>query len=526
MSDQQRLIDALRAADAAGDTEAATKFAQAIRQGQAATLAPQQQPTQQPAPQAPAQPLAPGPYTQRAPDGRMITRPPTAQESKPMDWAAAGNAGAAGMVDMATFNQGNKLDAYLQSKTGIGGAKGDYEGNLARTSAARDAAEAKDPGAYAVGGAVGAYANPVNRAIGAGADKLIAAGPQSGLLGAATRYGTRMGQGGLIGAGYGGGFAPPGQAGEGAIKGAIGGAATAGAMQLGADVAAPVLSRMAGAATGETADAAALQQKFKDSAQKGYKAAEDSGVVISPQSFGKFAQELPTQLKGYHPAVTKEAASIVQMLQDEASTGPMTLEKLDALRSVASEASADSNLRVARLAGHITGKIDEFVDGLRGADLVAGDAAAAEKAAGALTQARSDWRTYSKLRTINDIVDTGEMLNDQNWVKGRFRALVKSNQFDRFTPDEQKAIANVARTGNMEKVIKLLPWRGLQMASTYAEPMMQDAKVSSLQGLIAKGGRKPSPGAIFGSSSPPSLFNAYGGLAAAQVGQRRQANGR
>jgi hypothetical protein len=239
---------------------------------------------------------------------------------------------------------------------------------------------------------------------------------------------------------------------------------------------------------GATPSASSLptQDAIKAAAQRGYQQAEQSGVVISPQSFGQFANELPTQLRGYHPTVNEGAAKIVKMLQEEAGNGPMTLEKLDALRSVASGASVGRDLNEARIAGNITDKIDDFIDGLKPTDLAAGDAATAEKATGALTQARSLWRTYSKMKTISDIVDTGETLNDQNWVKGRFRALVKSSQFDRFTDEEQQAIASVAKTGNLEKAIKLIPWRGIQMASTYAEPLMQDAKINSLQNLIAR----------------------------------------
>ena len=254
------------------------------------------------------------------------------------------------------------------------------------------------------------------------------------------------------------------------------------------------------------------QEQIKAASTAAYKTAEQAGVVISPDSFTTFANDLPNQLKGYHPAVDEPTNKLIGMLQSEATNGPMTLDKLDALRSVASAKSVSRDLNDARLAGAITSKIDGYIDNIGPKDLIEGSGNA-DAATSALTDARSLWRVSKKLETINDIVDTGEVLNDPNWVKGRFRALVKSSQFDRYTQQEQDAIASVARTGNLEKAIKLIPWRGVQMASTYADPLMQSAKIGTLQNTIARGGSIP-PGPVGSalSSVPVRL--------AGQIGQR------
>lgn len=468
-----------------------------------------------PAAQAPPAVLPPGPFTMRAPDGRLITRPPTPQEVKPFNLGQAINSGLAGALDMATFNQFGKLTDKINALTGNPAGVGDYVRE-------RDAAKAGAPGAYAVGGLAGAAANPAIKGLGVVADAALPT-TGTGAVGVLARYANRIGQGAAIGAGYGAGFAPDGEAGQGAKSGAIGGALTGGALQLGADT----LGAIGAGAKALTAssDAKVMEQKFKDMAQAGYKQAEDAGVVISPDTFKKFVDELPTQLKGYDEDVTDQPAKLVRMLQKKANGEPLTLETLDKARSVASGMSASQNLNDARIAGDITHKIDQFVDDLAADNLMTTGANTAN-AADALKRARSDWRTYSKLRTVNDIVDTGEILNDQNWVKGRFRALVKSSQFDRFSQEEQQAIASVARTGNLEKATKLIPWRGIQMATTYAEPFAQQAKINSLQDLIAQGGSRlkppPKPPALL---SPPYL-SAYGGLLGSSVLSRGPTNGR
>lgn len=282
-----------------------------------------------------------------------------------------------------------------------------------------------------------------------------------------------------------------------------GGALVGGALGVAAPAVIEGASKLIGKAASTLASKAPAmtQDEFKAAAQAGYKAAEDAGVVINPTSFQKFAASLPDELDGYHPKVTPVASNIVGALQDEAAKGPITLDTLDKLRSIASKASVTRDPNEGRLAGNIAAKIDDYVSGLKPEDILLGSDEA-KGAVGALTNARNLWRTYSKLKTISDIVDTGEALNDQNWVKNQFRAIVrKPAQFNRFTPDEQDAIKEVARTGAIEKALKLIPLRGIQMTATYAEPLMQQAKISNLQGLIARGGATPSAPGI----SPQAL---------------------
>lgn len=235
------------------------------------------------------------------------------------------------------------------------------------------------------------------------------------------------------------------------------------------------------------------QDEFKAAAQAGYKAAEDAGVYIKPEDFQKFVAALPDELNGYHPDVTPTAGKIVNVLQKAGEKGPITLDALDNLRSIASGASISRDANEARLAGAITHKIDDFVEGLKPENILLG-ADDAKGAVDALTNARQLWKTYSKMKTVSDIVDTGDLLNDPNWIKAQFRAIVKNpTKLNRYTEAEKKAIADVARTGTLEKVLKIIPLRGLQMASTYADPIAQAGKINSLQSLIAGGGRSAPP---------------------------------
>lgn len=274
------------------------------------------------------------------------------------------------------------------------------------------------------------------------------------------------------------------------------GAKWGGGLGVATGIAAPVIAKGAGNVIGKIRQRIAgsaptmTQAEIKAASQAAYKASEDAGVIVTPKSFEEFATNLPGELKGYHPAVTDGAAKIVKMLQGEAATGPLTLERIDALRSVASGASINpTNPNEARLAGHIVDKLDDFIDGLTPDKLIGGNA---DDAIPALREARALWKTQAKLKTISDIVDTGENLNDTNWVKGRFRAIVKNPKaFNRYTAEEKKLIAEVARTGVMGKIIRMIPLRGVQMTTQYAEPVMQDRQIGALQDLIARGASPP-----------------------------------
>ncbi len=74
--------------------------------------------------------------------------------------------------DSATAHQGDKLIAAIASRTGFGGAKGDYEGNLAREAAQDEIAAARSKGATYLGQLAGSalLATPAGRIVrGAGA---------------------------------------------------------------------------------------------------------------------------------------------------------------------------------------------------------------------------------------------------------------------------------------------------------------------------------------------------------------------
>lgn len=200
------------------------------------------------------------------------------------------------------------------------------------------------------------------------------------------------------------------------------------------------------------------REQIQEMARAGYRQAENAGVIISRKSMEDFVNSLengPNKLKGYDPDVTPKTARILQAIRKKAEAGPVTLESLEGLRSVATGARMTKDLNEGRLAGDIVTKMDDFVEGLDATGLSAGDV---QEAIPALTNARRLWKVNAKLREIEEIIDTAEDLGDPRHIRNKFRALIRNRRkFNRFNEAEKKIISRIARTGTLEGLGKLAP---------------------------------------------------------------------
>lgn len=341
------------------------------------------------------------------------------------------------------------------------------------------------------------------------------------------RYGT---QGAIPGAMFGAGNAQNEQGGVPTASdvgratggGAAGGAALGVAVPAVAEGATWIMGRVANALKNNPQAMTAAQ--IKTASRAAYKAAEDAGVVVSQSAVDDFANALPSQLKGYNARVTPGARSIIRAIKDQAKDGPATLEKLEQMRSVASGASISNNPNESRLAGEIVNKLDDFIEKLDGNQLVGSTGVGgARTARDALSEARSLWKASAKLKTISDIVKTGENLGDANYLKNQFRVIVRNpKKFNRFTKEEQNLIKSIARTGSLDALAKLAPsldtigvikgllYGGAAMSSPAtlalpaaglaAKPLAAASRASNLQALqdliARRGASVPNPFAL------------------------------
>jgi hypothetical protein len=219
------------------------------------------------------------------------------------------------------------------------------------------------------------------------------------------------------------------------------------------------------AAAGETLGPQAVKiaapggaAEFKAASQSFYKAADDAGVVVKPESYGGLATDIfqtaakerlnPTLTPGSTAAV-KEIASLA-----DPRVGPVSFQTLDTMRQLAGDArqSAKAGSNDARVAGIIIDKIDDYVANLSVKDVVAGNP---KVAADTIVKARDLWSRAAKLDRIEQMVDRAATTAGQfsgsgleNALRTEFRSLAKSKErMKSFSADEQKAIKLAARGG-------------------------------------------------------------------------------
>lgn len=198
---------------------------------------------------------------------------------------------------------------------------------------------------------------------------------------------------------------------------------------------------------------------------------ENSGLNISPQSFADFVASLPGKIKGWGKFAPQEGSQTARMLgiaQKVADSGePVTMRDLDQFHHVLNGSYSPANTKFDNSSlMQLKSAVNDYVYGLKANDLEGTGAKspapewqsdedwAAEKqqrldaATGALKQARSLWQQNAKMRTIEEITDTAANEEDPDlYIRQRFRALKRSDDFDHYTPDEQKLIVQISNQG-------------------------------------------------------------------------------
>lgn len=203
--------------------------------------------------------------------------------------------------------------------------------------------------------------------------------------------------------------------------------------------------------------AAPTSAVLKDAAKAAYKEAEDYGASVNPGVFKMFVENTKEGLrkKGYDPELHQIAKPAVRRLDEAAASDKaMTIEELEILRRVASEArlAAPDDATYAK-ASQIVGSIDEFFDAIKADDLVAGDL----KAFKALKRARPLYHKAKKIEDIEEIIDIAKRQDDPNaFIKRQFTRITTDNdRMKRYTKSEQKLVEKIAKDGLLDDIGKL-----------------------------------------------------------------------
>lgn len=251
-------------------------------------------------------------------------------------------------------------------------------------------------------------------------------------------------------------------------------------------------------------------KELKAAKDAAYKAVDDAGVTFSGDRFRDFAKGVAAQADeaGIDPTLHPKATAALKRLAEV--EGDPTFKKVETLRRVANGALDSVSKDERRIAYIIRDGLDDFVESMDEASVLSGDIATA---APSIRQARALNTRMSKNDVIERAIEKAknrqEMINTSgldNAIRIEFRKIAQNDRaMRRFSKEEQEAIKTVARGTTGANIAR--------RAGTFAP--------TGLKGLVASGMGTNIGGALGGAlGGPPGALagGALGGATVAGVG--------
>ena len=217
---------------------------------------------------------------------------------------------------------------------------------------------------------------------------------------------------------------------------------------------------VAGGATGKGINAVARAwdeklptiQEVKQRAQQNYSVLDQSGVTIKPKSVLDMVNGMESSLKdaNYIPKTDTKIGNALEMFREIVGTERVPFNKVEKLRSIATNLSKDSDANTRRLASVMVNDIDAYINSLSGKDIIAG-AEGLDKSVKAVISARQDWRNASKAQVIQDALDIAD-IRGLNPKKSESE-LIRTNLENILANKSKRALFTDAEINEMKSVI-------------------------------------------------------------------------
>jgi len=195
-----------------------------------------------------------------------------------------------------------------------------------------------------------------------------------------------------------------------------------------------------------------------------FQQADDLGVVVKPDAYRAFANDLAETVakEGVDAQVTPASSAALSRVLAEADSGaPLSLQALNTVRRVAQNAAGSPDPNERRIASLMIDKMDGFVDDLTPASLDGGDAGAASSI---LKEARDLWGKMRRTQMVDGAVtraerraaSTGSGGNVNNAIRQNLRSILDSPTKSRgFSPVELQAMEDVVRGTPTQNALRL-----------------------------------------------------------------------
>jgi len=258
--------------------------------------------------------------------------------------------------------------------------------------------------------------------------------------------------------------------------------------------------------------------------QSAYQAADDAGVVYTPELFKRVRADVEPQLAkmGFDPALQPKIAPVLARIE-QAAQANTTLPGAEVVRKVAGNAYEPGNKASNAMMSKIIAALDDATGNPRAGEVLMGDAV---RGAQALKSARKNAAIEFKLEDVTRQLDKARTQAGSTWSGGnienatrqKLRAILDNpNRSRGFTADERAALEQaVMGSGKAHDAARLLGklspqgsglMAALSIGGTAANPLlaiapatgmaakktsekMTDANVKKLLDVIAAGGSR------------------------------------
>lgn len=242
----------------------------------------------------------------------------------------------------------------------------------------------------------------------------------------------------------------------------------------GSDLAAFIASAGAGAAgaAGTGKGITALQQRqtplytmdqVKQRASASYKAMDDAGVVIKPNSLTRMFANISQSLDDARMIPGTDQAKAVQATLDQAKTLITTqgtsFTALDKMRQMLNDLRMSKDADIRRLGATAVGQVDDYIMTLKPNDILAGQGGL-DKAVKSVVEARKDWRNLSRATVLEDALNTAEAraidpkASESELIRrGFINIAADKKKMNMFTEKEQNVIKSVAKGGSLDPLL-------------------------------------------------------------------------
>lgn len=275
---------------------------------------------------------------------------------------------------------------------------------------------------------------------------------------------------------------------------------------LAATVAAVGMGSMAAGASGRALGAVMKDNKpiytmeeVKQRAAKSYRAMDDSGVAIKPQSVLDMINDTRSKLVDARMIPNTDQANAVnaslKQMENIVGTGRVSFTKLEKLRQIGNDLRGSKDADVARLGNVIVDNMDGYITKLNGKDLIAGQAGL-DDAVKNVTNARKDWRNASRAQVLEDALNVAEVKKDMPNAseselirRGFVNIAANKQKMSLFNKEEQNIIKSVIQGGSLDPMLSFAaqfnPARSKLSAAAYGVAATQTPM--SAAGLAAAG---------------------------------------